>query len=84
MEAKKAKAAEERKKKEAEKDAAAKSNKKIVTESVRVIEHVIVPRPKKKAEQVLVKSAYLNIRCLGDGCNRSLKLDSLASLEINP
>ena len=83
MEAKKAKAAEVRKKKEAE-NAAADAKKKIESESARVIGHVILPRPKKKAEQVLVKVAYWNIRSLGDGCNRSLKLDSLASLEINP
>jgi len=40
------------------------------------------PRHKKKAQEVIVKTAYWNTRCLGDGFKRSLTLETLESLEF--
>jgi len=55
-------------------------NRKMVPENSKVISLVLQKKPKREVNAVMINFLYLNIRVLGDGWNRTMKLEQLEEL----
>jgi len=55
-------------------------NRKMVPENSKVISLVLQKKHKREVNAVIINFLYLNIRVLGDGWNRTMKLEQLEEL----
>ena len=71
---------QKRDQKKAMKVATENAIKQLAPDKIEIISHALQRKPKREIKPVMIHFMYLNIRVLGDGWNRTLKLEQLEEL----